>query len=196
MIPDASAAILAGGSGRRLGGISKALLEVGGRTLLARQLEALRPLFATVLLVAPDPSPFASYGVRAIADRFPGKGAPGGVHAALAQADTPWVFCLACDMPFVRAEAIELLASRRAADTEAVVPLRAGFVEPLFAFYSAGLRDALGLALSAGNPSLAHLLDAVKTVRVTEEEFARADPGCRSLENVNTPEDLARARRG
>lgn len=191
---DATAAILAGGAGTRLGGVSKAFVQVGGRAIVESQIAILRPRFRELLAVAPDPSPFEALGIRGVRDRFPGKGAPGGVHAALEEATTPWVFCLACDMPFVAPAAIELLAARRG-DAAAVVPVRCGYPEPLFAFYSKGLAAPFALALQAGNPSLARLLSAAQTVRVAEEELAAVDPGCRSLENVNTPEDLARARR-
>ena len=193
MIANASAAILAGGAGTRLGGVSKALLEIGGRTILARQLDVLRPLFGEVFLVAPDPSPFDAHGVRVVRDRLAGKGAPGGVHAALEEAGAGWVFCLACDMPFVSAPPVALLAARREG-AEAVVFLRAGFVEPLFGFYATSLLPAFRLALETGDPSLAKLLSAARTVRVAERDLAEIDPGCRSLSNVNTPEELARAR--
>lgn len=190
---DATAAILAGGAGTRLGGVSKAFVQVGGRTILETQLELLRPLFGEVVAVAPDPSPFERFGLRGVRDRFPGKGAPGGVQAALEAAATPWVFLLACDMPFARAEAIALLAGHRAG-ADSVVPLRGGYLEPLFAFYSAGLAAGFARELQAGNPSLARLLSGVRTVRISEDALAAVDPDGLCLENVNTPEDLARAR--
>jgi molybdopterin-guanine dinucleotide biosynthesis protein A len=192
MIADASAAVLAGGLATRMGGRSKALLEVGGRTILARQLEVLRALFAEVVVIAPDAAPFASFGVPVVADRLAGRGAPGGVHAALGATRSTWVFCLACDMPFVRAEAISLLAGHREG-ARAVVPVRDGFLEPLFAFYSTALRDDFARALQSGSPSLAQLLQAARAVRVAQGELELVDPGCRSLQNVNTPADLARA---
>lgn len=191
MLEAATAAVIAGGGGTRLGGASKALLRVEGRAILARQLAVLRPLFAEVLVVANDPAPFAGFGVRVVPDLLAGKGAPGGVHAALAAAAAPWVFCLACDMPFVAPEPIVLLASRREG-FQAVLPRRAGFPEPLFAFYSRELLGPFSAALAAGDPSLAKLLSAVRTRFVEQADFERADPGSRSLENLNSPEDLAR----
>ncbi|MBI5543649.1 MAG: molybdenum cofactor guanylyltransferase [Deltaproteobacteria bacterium] len=194
MIADASAAILAGGTGTRLGGAAKAFLEIEGRSILARQLEVLRPLFAEVLIIANDPVPYSELGLRVVPDRFPGRGAPGGVHAALeAVSSFGWVFCVACDMPFLQASPIALLAAHRGQGVDAVMPIRRGYYEPLFAFYARTLAAPFGKALSVGAPSLVRLLDAASTVRVSEEEYTRADPGGRSLENVNTPEDLARA---
>jgi len=191
MIEAAAAAVIAGGAGRRLGGVDKALLEVGGEPILARQLSRLRPLFAELLLVANDPAPFAGFGVRVVPDLFAGKGAPGGVQAALAAAAAPWVFCLGCDMPFPSPAAIELLAARREG-TLAVAPLREGRPEPLFAFYSRALAAPFAAALASGDPSLGGLLTAARARFVGQADFERADPGCRSLENLNLPSDLIR----
>ena len=200
MIGDAAAVIVAGGAGTRMGGASKAFLEVGGRSILERQLEVLRPLFAEVLVCAPDPVPFERFALKVVADRFPGRGAPGGVHAALAAlhpeqgGGAGWAFCVACDMPFLRAEPIELLAGCRL-DADAVVPVRSGFLEPMFAFYNVRLESSFSEALQAGNPSLVRLLEKARLKRVSEEELAAVDPGLSTLENVNTPEELRRARK-
>lgn len=193
MIENATAFILAGGAATRMGGASKAFLEVGGRAILERQLEILRPLFGEVLVCAPEAQPFERFGLRTVADQFPGKGAPGGVYAALATMSTAWAFCIACDMPFLRPEPIELLAWHRL-DADAVIPVRSGFLEPLFGFYNARLEPAFSRALQQGNPSLVRLVERAKLVRVRQEELEAVDPGLASLENVNTPEELRRAR--
>jgi molybdopterin-guanine dinucleotide biosynthesis protein A len=191
VIADCAAAIIAGGRGTRLGGTNKALVEIDGRPILARQLDVLRRLFAEILIVANDPAPFASFGLPVVCDRIAGKGAPGGVHAALEAARAPWVFCLACDMPFIRVEAVALLAQRRAG-VDSVAPVRNGRPEPLFAFYSKRCAAPFGALLRAGDPSLAQLMAAVRATFVSQEEIEKVDPGSRSLENVNTKEDLAR----
>jgi molybdenum cofactor guanylyltransferase len=191
MLRDATAAILAGGTGSRLGGTCKAFLEIDGRTVLSRQLEVLGPLFEEVVVVANDPRPFAPLGLRVVADRFRGKGAPAGVHAALEASRHSWVFCVACDMPLIRREAIELLAGRRA-DLDIVAPLRQGYPEPLFAFWSTRCLQLLEKALATGAPSLQSVVEQASALLVSEDELGRVDPGCRSLENVNTREDLAR----
>lgn len=191
MIEGSAAAIIAGGRGTRLGGVNKALLEIGGRPILARQLDVLRRLFTEIFIVANDPVSFSSFGLKVVCDRIAGKGAPGGVHAALEAARAPWVFCLACDMPFIREEAITLLAQTRAG-VDSVAPVRNGRPEPLFAFYSKRCAEPFETLLREGDPSLAQLLAAVRAAFVSQEELEKVDPGGRSLENVNTREDLAR----
>ena len=97
---DVTLAILAGGQGRRLGGVPKGLLLRDGRPLLAHLL-TLAPRFADSVLVTSYPEPYQHFGVRTVADVVAQRGAPGGVHAALATARTPWVQVVAADMPFV-----------------------------------------------------------------------------------------------
>src|SRR5215213_9884328 len=96
--PDVTLALIAGGQGARLGGVAKGLLRLQGQPLLA-QLLKLRPLFGEVLLVSNDPRPYAAWALPTVADVLPGRGAPGGVHAALAHARTAWVLAVGCDMP-------------------------------------------------------------------------------------------------
>lgn len=189
---DLSAAILTGGKGRRMGGAAKGLLEVDGVRIVERQLAVLRLLVAEVFLVGGDPGPYAYLGLPVVPDAIAGKGAPGGVHAALAHAAKPWVFCLACDMPFPSPAAIGLIASRREG-ARAVAPLRGGFPEPLFALYSKRCLPDFERALREGDPSLAQLLRIAGARLVPEAELEAVDPRARSLWNLNTPEDLARA---
>ncbi|MFN7134655.1 MAG: molybdenum cofactor guanylyltransferase [Myxococcales bacterium] len=193
MFSDAAVAILAGGSGTRLGGVNKALLEVKGRPVLAWQLEVLRWSFREILIVAPDPKPYAHLGLKVVPDAIPGRGAPGGLHAALSAARADWVFCLGCDMPWISERAIELLGSLRR-DVDAVVPERGGRLEPLFAFYSKRCVAPFEAKLRAGGPSFRALLEGLEVRRVSEPELAAVDPGLKSLQGINTPEDLANAR--
>jgi molybdopterin-guanine dinucleotide biosynthesis protein A len=188
--PDVTLAIIAGGQGRRLSGVPKGLLEVAGRTVLERLL-ALAPGFGDVLLVANAPAPYARFGLRTVADAVPGKGAPGGVHAALGAARTPWVVAVACDMPFVSPEALRVLLGAREGAVEAVCFEVAGRLEPLLAAYRTALAPAWGEALGE-DPSLRQLLARFRSRLLPEAALRAVDPALRSLVNVNTPEDLAR----
>src|SRR5260370_41047600 len=88
---DVTLAIIAGGGGHRLGGVAKGLLTLEGRPLIERILD-LRPRFSEVLLVADTPGAYKAYGLRSVPDLAEGRGAPGGVHAALGAARTPCLF--------------------------------------------------------------------------------------------------------
>ena len=188
---DVTLAILAGGRGERLGGVAKGLLVVEGEPVLARVL-ALGPRFGDVLLVANDAAPYVRFGLRAVADVLPGRGAPGGVQAALAGARTAWVLAVACDMPFITAAAVAVLLEARAPGVDAVAFQVGGRVEPLLALYRQTLAGPWGEALRDAEPSLRALL-ARSSARLLPEDALRAvDPGLRAVVSVNTPEDLVR----
>jgi len=193
VISDAAAVILAGGSARRMGGERKGLLEIGGRAIIDWQLEVLQEAFAEIFVVSSEGEPFPGRRLSVVPDLLPGRGAPGGVYTALEAAASEWVFCVGCDMPFLRREAIALLAARRAGH-DVVLAARGECVEPLVAFYSRRCREPLREALSQGVPSLGKLIQGLSASVVDARTLAKVDPGCLSLENVNTPHDLVRAR--
>jgi molybdopterin-guanine dinucleotide biosynthesis protein A len=191
LLPDCTGALVAGGRATRMGGTPKGLLRLEGEPIAARSLALFRRLFAGAMVVANDPAPYAALGVPIVPDLLPGRGAPGGLHAALTAATTPWVFAAACDMPFLAEGPVAFLAARREG-VDAVIVRAAGRLEPLHAFWSRACLPALERLLAGGDPSLRDLARAVDARVVEEEEWRAADPAGRALENVNTPEDAAR----
>ncbi len=173
-------AVLAGGQGLRLHGRAKALINIGGETVLARLLR-LERLVSRRLLIANHPE--AVLGLPAVRDVVVGKGAPGGVVTALLSATTPWVLVVACDMPFVEARHVEALLSVADQRLEVVSAARAGSLEPLLGVYRSGLGTRWRGRLEL-NPSLRSL--------VHEAAFAQVELDPSALDSLNTPEDLAR----
>jgi molybdopterin-guanine dinucleotide biosynthesis protein A len=188
--PDITGALLSGGRAMRMGGVAKGLLRLDGRPVLGRSLELFGRLFGASLLVVNDPDPYAAFDVPRVADLLPGRGAPGGLHAALAAATTPWVFAAGCDMPFLSAAGVALLASRRAGAL-AVVPRWDGRLEPLHALWSRSALPALERALAEGDLSLQALAGLVGAVVVEAEDWRAVDPAGRAFQNANTPEEAS-----
>lgn len=189
--PLVTGALVAGGRARRMGGAVKGLLRVEGEPLAARTLRLFGRLFGAALVVANEPAPYLALGAPVVGDVIPDRGAPGGLHAALHAAATPWVFAAACDMPFVSEAGVALLSARRAGAL-AVVPRWGGRFEPLHALWSRECLPALERALREGEPSLQALVRLVGARVVEEDEWRAVDPAGRAFENVNTPEDAAR----
>lgn len=188
----ATLAIIAGGRARRLGGVAKGLLTLDGRTVLARLLD-LRPRFAEVLLIANDPAPYAATGLRTVPDVVPDRGAPGGVHAALVHARTPWILAVAADMPFVSPAAVEVLLAARTTDLDALCFDRDGQLEPLLGAYRTSVAERWGRALAEA-PSFTRLFERLspRTLALPIDQLRTVDPSLRSLVNVNTPEEARR----
>ena len=177
---DLTLAILAGGRGRRLGGVAKGLLTVGGVALIDRAL-GLRALCADAMIVSADPA-YEAAGVRRVADLVPGHGAPGGVVTALLCASTPWVLVVACDMPFVTLEAARALLEVGGRQSVTCFT-RGGALEPLLGIYAASLGPRWRAQLPV-NPALRALV-AQTSPHTLEPSNARW------LDSINTPAQLA-----
>ncbi|HVT08644.1 MAG TPA: molybdenum cofactor guanylyltransferase [Polyangia bacterium] len=195
----ATAAIIAGGRARRLGGAVKPFLAVDGVAIADRQLAVLRPLFGRIIAVvaeAGDAAAWRERGVETVTDAIAGAGPMAGVAAALAAAAPDAVVCVAGDLPFLSPA---LLAALRDRDPEAgaIAPRTGGGnVEPLCARYGSRCLPALQAHLAAGRLALHALLAETEgVIWLQGEELAALDPGGRSFLNVNTAEDLARAER-
>jgi molybdopterin-guanine dinucleotide biosynthesis protein A len=182
--------VLTGGASARLGR-DKTRLELGGVAGAVRAARLLASLVEDVVLVGGDP-PGDAPG-RRVADP-PGpacalRGLVGGLDAVQA----PRVLVLATDLPFVTADV--LLALVAWPEAQAVVPRGARGLEPLCALYERepALRAARD-GLAAGELSLQGVLASLRVSHLDEAALAILDPDGRALTNLNTPEDLARAR--
>jgi molybdopterin-guanine dinucleotide biosynthesis protein A len=193
---DFVAAVLAGGKGKRLG-MNKALLELDGKTILDRILEVLLEIFPSVLLVVQDDNtslcPDCGPHVDVVADLIPEKGPLGGIYTALEHSTAPYVFVMACDMPYPDAELVRCLLAL-APGKDAVVPRRGDYIEPLFSVYRRDVRDRIRGRLEAGRLKIHDFIRELDVRYIDEEEIAACDPAFRSFFNINTPEDLEKAR--
>jgi molybdopterin-guanine dinucleotide biosynthesis protein A len=114
--------------------------------------------------------------------------------AGLQRAKTHWVFAVACDMPFIESAVIERLAQFREGH-QAIVPMVQGYPQPLLAFYSADcLAEVLACLNGDGKHSLRELLDRLQVRYVSEDELLMADSALRSFVDLDTPEDVMKAK--
>ncbi len=185
--------VLAGGAGTRLGGVNKALVEVGGRRVIDRLLDALRPLGAEIVIVNNDGSLAGLPGTRVVTDVEPGAGALMGLYSGLRVVRTPLATVTACDMPFVSTAVLRALIALAPA-YDAVVPLVDDRPEPLHAVYRTTCLPAIEAALAAGRKQLIAFFDDVRVRYVPQAALRAWDPDGRSFLNINRPEDLAAAR--
>jgi molybdopterin-guanine dinucleotide biosynthesis protein A len=175
-------------------GTNKALLEVGGRAMLGRTADLLRPLVGELFLVADDAAPYAGLGLPIIPDVHPGRGAVGGIHAALRHAAHPLVLCVACDMPHLGRGVVELLLASARPGDDALLPRIGGRPEPLLAVYGRTARAGFERAIRSGRLRVVDALEGLCVRFVEEAELRVADAALHSFVNVNTPGELAAAR--
>jgi molybdopterin-guanine dinucleotide biosynthesis protein A len=198
--------ILAGGQATRMGGGDKALLPLGGQSLLTRVVARLAPQVAGLALNANgDPARFDAYGLPVLPDSI--DGFPGPLAGVLAGLD--WaagqgadsIVTVAADTPFFprdlvarlqdtakgQAHPLVLAATKGEAQTRS--RSKSGLIRhPTFGLWPVALRDDLRAALEEG---------LKKVVLWTEPNGGReclfASSPVDPFFNVNTPEDLARA---
>jgi molybdopterin-guanine dinucleotide biosynthesis protein A len=174
-------------------GQEKLTLEVGGVTLLSRVHAALAPCCREILLVGDGPE---IPGLRRVRDLRAGREGPlAGLEAGLRAASFPAVFVTAGDMPFVPPGLVGFLLDRlRSRGFRAVVPRHAGRVHPLCAAYDRAVLADVSRALDAGTRAAWRLLERlVEGVEYVEDLGPFGNPDI-FLTNVNSPDDLARAR--
>ena len=198
----ATVAVLAGGRSRRMGGGEKALIRLGGATLLERVLTAARPLGLPVRVVAgPAPSPQLRAAAEAgsdlgiAGDRYPGQGPLGGILTAF-EVDSPErVLALACDLPFLTPPLLEFLLEQSEQDCDAAVPEDRTGLQPLCAVYRETSRPLLHQSLAGGKLGVGAFARSLRLRLLGPGEYAHLDPCGVAFANVNTPEDLAAAER-
>jgi molybdopterin-guanine dinucleotide biosynthesis protein A len=173
-------------------GSDKALLSLGGRTIIETLVETLRGDYAPVRIIANATEPLARLGLAVHSDLRPGSGPLGGIHTALATASHEVVLVTACDLPFIHRDFLRGLAGLLAGH-DAVVPRYEGRPLPVCAFYSVSCVPALEARLDRDQLKAADFLDDVAVRWVEDEELARLDPEGVALFNLNTPEDYRRA---
>ena len=188
-----------GGKSSRMGR-DKALIKLDGIILAERAANTISTALSPkqIYFVAASKDQFTGGDLPAdipvIYDRYKDRGAYGGLHAVLSAAQSEWIFVLACDLPFVSAELLKIMAGLISENFDAVVPLQQdGRAQPLYAFYrSEQCLKIVEKMLEADQklPPLRAIFDQVKTRFVRFEEVRNLPGGENFFFNVNTPEDL------
>jgi molybdenum cofactor guanylyltransferase len=179
--------ILAGGSSTRMGR-DKALIEIGGRTLLDIALDRMEP-HVDGLMVIGDPDKYGHVGPFVFADETPGLGPLGGLITAMRYSSTDKLLVLACDMPGVESRLLDRLKMDLGNFTDAVVPMNAGRPEPLCAAYHRRCETTFRAAVERGELKMGQ---ALEHLRVTRLEITPGSDGWPAdlFRNLNSVGDL------
>lgn len=185
--------IQAGGRSTRMGGEPKALLELGGKRIIERVVDALGGVLDDLLVVTNTPDRYAFLGLPMVPDAFPDGGALGGIYTGLRAADGDAAFTVACDMPFLH-PAIVRMVVERAAEGDVVIPRTGGQLETMHAVYAKACLTPMETRLRAGRLKIVGFFPDVRVVELDAAAMARHRAPEVAFMNVNTPEELARAR--
>lgn len=184
--------VLAGGKSTRMGS-DKALLKVGGVTLIERSVTLLTEMFPSVVISSDRGAEFEFLGIPVLPDIRKDCGPLGGIHAVLTQTHADSLFVLACDMPFVSSDLIHYIIDMHA-DRDATIPSLGGGVHPLCGVYSRTGLPMIEKFLDVGEYKLRHVLEKLNSAIIP---LSRNLPFYSShlFDNINCPDDLLRAQR-
>jgi molybdopterin-guanine dinucleotide biosynthesis protein A len=179
--------ILAGGQGRRMGGVDKGLQMFRGKRLIDHVYERLAPQVGGIIVNAnQNYDAYAGFGVRVVSDAIGGFAGPlAGLHAGLSVSRRPYLAAAPCDAPLLPQDLVaRLVAGLERAGADLAVPRTGKWQQPVFCLVR---RDVLG-----------HLSDFLKgggrkvdawyaTLRVAEVAF---DDEADAFSNINTSDEL------
>lgn len=174
--------ILAGGEGRRMGGVDKALVPFRGRPLVDHVTDRLEPQVERLAIAANgDPARFSLPVLHDEEAVGPLSGVLSGLRWARDAGADAIVTC-AVDMPFLAADLVPMLCWHWPAPAVA----DSGKMHPTCALWPVGAEPALARFLADGHRRVRDF-----AARIGAQPVAFSDP--RAFLNLNTPEDLAQA---
>ncbi len=187
---DVTGVVLAGGQGRRMGGIDKGLVELGEAPMVAHVLARLAPQVGAVLINAnQNLDRYRAFGLPVVPDAVGGFAGPlAGLHAGLARAGGEFVVTVPCDSPFLPLDLV--LRLRAALDREgAQLAVAKTFDQPhpVFALVRRDVLPNLAAFLAAGGRKIDAWYASLRVVEVAFDDEADA------FRNINTADELAAA---
>jgi molybdopterin-guanine dinucleotide biosynthesis protein A len=128
-----------------------------------------------------------------VPDVHPDAGSLGGIYSGLAAAAGDAAFTVACDMPFLHPDLVRLVVER-AGEGDVVIPRVGDQLETMHACYARTCLPFIEERISARRLKIVGFFEKVRVIEISEEAVrAHRDPEVAFM-NVNTPEELARAR--
>ena len=195
--------VQAGGGSTRFGA-DKAMVELGGKTLLARTVEMVASVCEETRIVAPA-GKYSDATVAIVTDRWPGQGPLGGILTALdfsnerfrdADGKGACALIVSCDMPFLTQEWLAYLCERAVKSTACVVvPESENGLEPLCACWRTEAAEAVQAAFDGGVRKVTEAMKRLSMEVLDEAAWKRFDTDGRLFWNMNTPADYEEARK-
>ncbi len=172
-------------------GVNKALLKVGGQTLIQKLIDRVLPLTTRIFISSNDAAGYRFLNLPVVPDRFTDRGPLAGIHAVMKQNAFSLYIVLACDLPNLQERILRSFLDL-AEGFDAVIPRTSdGIAHPLCAIYRRSCLPVVEHALERGvSRVIETFLDPGLSIRWADPDegfFLDSD-----LANINTPEDLDR----
>jgi molybdenum cofactor guanylyltransferase len=186
---DITAVILAGGMGRRMGGLDKGLIEFEGRLLVEILIDKLQQQNVKIIINANrNQSVYEGYGFPVISDQLSDYQGPlAGFASAISAVDSQYILTLPCDSPLLSDQYIERFIKCHNLPENEGAPISVAYdgerLQPVHALINVDLLASLNAFLDSGDRKIDRWY--------AQHEFNRVDFSDQSdmFKNINTPED-------
>ncbi|MCJ7792227.1 MAG: molybdenum cofactor guanylyltransferase [Dehalococcoidia bacterium] len=188
--------ILAGGKSLRFGQ-NKALQVIEGKSLIQWVVDRLAILSTEIIIATAhgEAIPCSSaVRIKTVADIHPGKGPLGGIYSGLTASSSSRAIVVSCDTPFLSVSLLEYM-TQTLGGSDIALPRIGEMVEPLCAVYSKNCLAPIQELLEQDERQVRKLFNMVKVKYVEEDEINSFDPEHLSFFNINSQDDLERARK-
>ena len=202
--------VQAGGGSTRFGS-DKALVEFGGKTLLAWTVELVAAVCGETKIVAAS-GKYTDAPALILADQWPGQGPLGGILTALQSINErlrsssampasnhprdSYALILSCDMPFLKREWLAYLCDRAVnSNAQVIVPQSVNGLEPLCACWRTDAALTIQTAFDSGVRKVTEAMKRLSMEVLDESAWKRFDSDGRLFWNMNTTADYEEARR-
>ena len=179
--------VLAGGQGRRMGGVDKGLKLLRGQPMVQWAIERFAPQVDEILINAnQNLDTYAAFGHRVIPDAIGGFAGPlAGLHRGLSEARHGLVATVPCDSPFLPADLVtRLLAAMQKDGAELSVARTGDQPHPVFCVCRKTVLPGLTSFLESGGRKIDAWYSALKVAEVPFDDQADA------FSNINTEAEL------
>jgi len=183
-----SGIVLAGGRGRRMGGVDKGLQPLHGKPMIEHVLARLAPQVDEIVINAnQNLERYRAFGHSVVSDAIGGFAGPlAGLHAGLQAAKHDLVATAPCDSPFLPADLVARLQKNLNCKDLAVAKT-GDQAHPVFALVRRAVLPNLETFLKGGGRKIDAWYAALEVVEVSFDDEADA------FRNINTREELGRA---
>jgi molybdenum cofactor guanylyltransferase len=194
---DISCIVLAGGKSIRFGH-DKVSERIGNTSLLEQVISHVDPISKDIIIVTAKERTFAQLAnhpkVKIVNDIFPGQGSLGGIYTGLVKSESLYNLVVAADMPFLNESLLRYMI-KVAEGYDFILPHVNNWYEPLHAIYSKNCISSIESIMEQGKKVIVELFNYVKVRYVEAKEIDQFDPKHLSFFNINTREDMERAKK-
>ena len=161
-------AILAGGKSSRMNYNNKALLTYKEKRFIEHIIEAGKD-YKEVIIISNNLEEYKGFNLRIVEDIYKGNGPLSGIHSALINSTTDKVLCIACDMPLITKETLNIIGSYQE-EYDVLVPKVSERLQPLCGVYPKNIISKIEEAIKENNNKL-QLLIRTLNLKVIEGDI-------------------------